>query len=89
MEGILKRSGVFTSFVELVWMFKEWRQSWRLLEPGSFDIHKNATTSMIVMLCCLEVDIKVSGAGMKTTEFGDCREVSRDDGDTNGVLATI
>ena len=44
---------------------------------------------MIVMLCCLEVDIKVSGAGMKTTEFGDCREVSRDDGDTNGVLATI
>jgi len=31
--------------------------------------------------------MEVSDAGMETTESNDCREVSRKDGDANGVLA--
>ena len=33
--------------------------------------------------------MEVSDAGMETTEFDDCREVSKKDRDANGVLATI
>jgi len=41
------------------------------------------------MLGCLEIDIEVSDAGMKTADSDDCAEVSRDDRDTNSVLAAI
>jgi len=44
---------------------------------------------MIMMLGHLEIDIKVSDTNMKTAESNDYREVSRDDGDANGVLATM
>ena len=44
---------------------------------------------MIVILNCLEVDIEVSNADIETIEPDDCREVSEDDGDTSGVLASI
>ena len=44
---------------------------------------------MIAMLDCSEIDMKVSDANMETTDSDDCREMSRDDGDVNGVLATI
>ena len=44
---------------------------------------------MIVMLGCLEINIEVSDAGMKTADSNDCRKMSRDDRDTNGVLATM
>jgi len=37
----------------------------------------------------LGVDTEVSDAGMETTESNDCREVSKKDGDVNGVLAAI
>jgi len=40
------------------------------------------------MLDYLELDTEVSGADMKTIESDDCRRMSRNDGDTNGVLAT-
>ena len=42
---------------------------------------------MIVILGHLEIDMKVSDTGMETTESGDCREVSKNDRNTNGVLA--
>jgi len=70
-------------------MSKEQRQSLKLLEPRSFDTHKNATILIITMLNCSEIDMEVSDAGMETTEFNDCREVSRDDGDANSVLAAM
>jgi len=57
------------------------------LEPGSFDVCKNAAAPIIMMLGCLELDIKVSNAGMETMESDDCIEVSKKNGDTNGVLA--
>jgi len=42
---------------------------------------------MIVMLGRSELDMEVSDAGMETAEPNDCREVSKKDGDANGVLA--
>ena len=44
---------------------------------------------MIAMLGRSELDTEVSDAGMETTEFDDCREMSKKDGDTNGVLAVM
>ena len=67
-------------------MSEERRQSLKLWEPGSFDVHKNAAAPMIVMLGHSELDMEVSDAGMKTAESDDCRGVSKKDGDTNGVL---
>ena len=40
------------------------------------------------MLGYSELDIEVSDAGMETMESNDCREISRKDGDANGMLAT-
>ena len=60
-----------------------------MLEPGSFDVHKKAAVLIIAMLGCSEVDIEVSDVGIKTAESDDCREISRDDGNTNRVLAII
>ena len=70
-------------------MFEEWRWNLKLLESGSFDVHKNATAPMIAMLDCSELDTEVSDAGIETTESNDCREVSKKDRDTNGMLDTI
>ena len=70
-------------------MSEEQRQSLKLWEPESFDVCKNAAAPMIAMLGCSELDIKVSDAGMKTAESNNCREISRKNGDANGVLATI
>ena len=41
------------------------------------------------MLGYLELDIEISDASMKTVESNDCREMSRKDRDTNGVLAAM
>ena len=88
-EEILERSGASASFVELVWMFEGWKQSSKLLELKSFNMCKNATVPIIVMLDCLKINLKVSDAGMETTESNDCRGMLENDKDTNGVLATI
>jgi len=40
------------------------------------------------MLGHSEIDTEISDAGMEIVESNDCREVSRDDRDANGVLAT-
>jgi len=70
-------------------MFEEQRQSSKLLEPRSFDVCKKAVAPMIAMLGHSELDTEVSDAGMESMESNDCRGVSRKDGDTNGVLATM
>ena len=70
-------------------MSKEQRQNLKLLEPRSFDACKNATALIIVMLGHSELDTEVSDAGMKTVESDDCREMSRNDRDANGVLAVM
>ena len=44
---------------------------------------------MIAMLGCSELDTEVLDTGMKIVGSDDCREVSRKDRDTNGVLAII
>ena len=76
-------------FAELVWISKEQRQSLKLLEPRSFDMHKNAAASMIAMLDYLELDTEVWDAGIKTTKSNYCRGVSRNNRNTNGMLATM
>jgi len=39
------------------------------------------------MLDCLEIDMEVSDAGMKTVESNDYREISENNRDTKCVLA--
>jgi len=68
-------------------MSKEQRQSSKLLESRSFDMHKNAAAPMIAMLGCLKLDMEVSDVGMETVKSNDYREMSRNDRDANGVLA--
>ena len=43
----------------------------------------------IVMLGYSEVNTEISDTGIKTTGFNDCKEISRDDRDTNDMLAVI
>jgi len=70
-------------------MSKEQRQISKLLEPESFDVCKNATASIIVMLGYSEVNTEVLDAGMETIESDDCREMSRDNRDTNSMLTIM
>ena len=70
-------------------MSKERRQSLKLWEPRSFDVCKNAAAPMITMLGYSELDMEVLDTGMETMESNDCRELSKRDRDTNGVLATM
>jgi len=70
-------------------MSKKQRQSSKLLEPKSFDAHKNATAPMIAMLGHSDIDTEVSDTDIETVESDDCREMSRNDRDANGVLVTI
>jgi len=44
---------------------------------------------MIAMLGHLVVNIEVSDAGMETAKSNDCREMSRNTRDANGVLVAI
>ena len=66
-------------------MSKEQRQSSKLLEPRSFDMHKNIVAPMIVILDHSELDIEVLDAGIETLESNDCRELSRNNRDANSV----
>ena len=68
-------------------MFDKQRQISKLLEPGSFDACKNATASMIAILDYSEMDTEVSDTGMESMESNDCREILKNDGDANGMLA--
>jgi len=70
-------------------MSEKQRQSLKLLEPRSFDACKNAAAPMMVILGYLEIDTKVSDVDIKTAESGDCREVSKNDGNANGILAAM
>ena len=69
-------------------MSKKWRQSSKLLEPGSFDMYKKAVAPIIVMLGYSEVDTEVSNVNMETVESNKYRGISKDNRDANGVLAT-
>jgi len=48
----------------------------------------NAVVSIIMMLGCLEVKMKVSDVDIETVESNNCTKVSGDNRDTNSVLAT-
>ena len=88
LEGILERLEASASFVELAWISEKQRQSSKLLESGSFDVHKNTVIPMIVMLGHLESDMEVSDIDMENIESNDCKEMAKSDRDANGVLAT-
>ena len=70
-------------------MSKEQRQSSKLCGPRSLDVHKNTVALMIVILGHLELDTEASDTGIKPTESDDCRGMSINDRDANGVLATM
>ena len=44
---------------------------------------------MIIILGCLEVDMKVSDVSMETTESNNFKGVLENNRDTNGMLAVI
>ena len=60
-----------------------------MCEPRSFDTCKNAAAPMIVILGHLELDVEVSDTDMETVESDDCRAMSKNNRDANGVLAMI
>jgi len=60
-----------------------------LLEPGSFDIYKNAAMLMMAILGYLKIDTEISNIGIETIESNDCREMLEDDRDANSVLAMM
>jgi len=60
-----------------------------LLKPRSFDVYKNTTAPIIVMLDYLEIDMKVSDTDMETADSNNCKEVLENDEDANGVLAIM
>ena len=70
-------------------MSEEWRQNSKLWEPRSFDAYKNTVAPIIAMLGHSELDIEVSDVGIETVESDNYRGMSRNDKDTNGVLAVM
>ena len=68
-------------------MYKKQKQSSKLLKLKSFNVCKNIAVLMIVMLGHLKLDTEVSDVGIEATESDNCREVLRDNGDFNSVLA--
>ena len=52
-------------------------------------MYKNTVALMITMLGCLEVDTGISGTDMKTTKSNNCRGISGNDRDANGILVTM
>ena len=58
-------------------------------EPRSFDACKNAAAPMIAILGHSELDTEVLNVGIETMESDNCREMSKRDGDANGVLAAM
>jgi len=49
---------------------------------------KNTAILIIAILGHLKLDTEISDTDMETAESNDCRKMSRNDGDTNGMLAT-
>ena len=60
-----------------------------MLKPGSFDMCKNITALIIVMLGHSEINTEVSDIGVKTIKFNDCRELLENDRNINSILAII
>jgi len=52
-------------------------------------MHKSTVAPMIAILGYPELDMEVSNAGRETMESDDCRGMSRNDRDTNGVFAAM
>ena len=79
----------FCKFCKVSLNVQRTKTEFKIVRARSFDVCKNAATPMIVMLGCSELDTEVLDAGIETTESNDCREMSRKNRDTNGILATI
>ena len=58
------------------------KTDWNLLKSGSFDIHINTTV-------LIKIDIEILDIDIETMMFNDCRKVSGDVRDANGMLATM
>ena len=58
------------------------KTDWNLLKSGSFDIHINTTV-------LIKIDIEILDIDIETMMFNDCRKVSGDARDANGMLATM
>jgi len=79
----------FCKFCKISLNVQRARQSSKLPEPGSFNVHKNTAASMIAILGHPELDMEVSDTDMETAESDNCRGMSRKDRDTNGMLAMM
>ena len=52
-------------------------------------MYKNTIVLIIIISGCSEVNIKVSNANVKSVESNNCRKLSEDNKDLNGMLAMI
>ena len=86
LERTFKRPEVSISCIELAYMFKEWKKSWNLLEPESFDVFKNDIAPIIVILGHLEVNIEILNASMKTIMSNNYKGILEDNKNANNVL---
>ena len=57
-----------------------------MLELGNFDAHNNTTTSIIIMLDYLELDIELSNNNIKTIRSNKYREMLGDNGNTLVIM---
>jgi len=73
-------------YIEFVWTPVEWRHTWKLLEPRSFDVWKKTKAPIIVILNYLEVNMEISNISIETMGFSKCREMSRANVIANGIL---
>ena len=75
--------------VHWLWRYKLNEVCDNLLDSENFDVCRNVTVLIITILDCSKIDMEVSDTGMETIGTNDCRELSEDDKNTNGILATI
>ena len=60
-----------------------------MLKFKSLNVCKDTVALIIVILGYSKIDIEVLDTDMETVEFNDCRRVSGNNRDANGMLATM
>jgi len=60
-----------------------------LLKPESFDIRKKIKALLIIILGCLEINIKILDVDIETAESSEYKDILRIDRVANGILAII
>jgi len=79
----------FCKFCEISLNVQRAKTKFKIMEPRSFYVCKNAVVPIIAILDCLELDMEVSDIGMETVKSNDCKRMLRTDRDASDMLAII